>query len=341
VFPHKWQGFADYIPGGAQCAQPTYVIGVTRVQAKAHGLVWFWNVLDVDRYTQFPMHLMVEEGKHALATDKNGDGVFTKSYDVNRRVNDAWGTRDIIRSGLLFSGGYESWMTKVRRPEHRVFPPLPDDSPLQPQLKRRMRGGSFAVYELRSFPPLSFAGNDHQLQHLMSEKEIENWPAEHGISSTKNWGKAFEEGGVVKSLSIALRTDGSGGLVWSFPFFVVKHLEDPMMGGYILQRMYLEHDWHTFGWTALYTPSASRWLDTYLSAGGEDEKYQDTSGNWVSNWDFVFETGIKFRVNINETPLKPLNFFTDYWGVRLGIKNRGFFDVNHISYVIEFGAGSF
>ena len=74
------------------------MIGVTRVSAKAHGLVWFWNVLDSDDYAQFPMHLLVEEGKHALATDKNGDGVFTQGYDVNVRINDAWGTRDIIRT---------------------------------------------------------------------------------------------------------------------------------------------------------------------------------------------------------------------------------------------------
>ena len=63
------------------------------------------------------MHLLVEEGKHGLATDKNGDGVFTKGYDANVRINDAWGTRDIIRTGRLFTGGYQGWMAKVRRPD--------------------------------------------------------------------------------------------------------------------------------------------------------------------------------------------------------------------------------
>jgi len=342
LLPSNWSGFSEWIPGGAKCDKKTYVMGVTRVQAKAHGLVWFWNVLDLDVYTQLPMTLLVEEGKHALATDKNGDGVFTKGYDVNRRVNDAWGTRDIIRSGMLFSGGYESWMTKVRRPEYRVFPPLPEDSPLQPQLRRRMQGGHYAVYELRTFPPLSFAGNDAHLAHLMSDKEVANWPTEEGLRDAKRFTRAVEEGGVVKSLSIAARFEGQTGLVWAFPFFIVKHLEDPMTGGYILQRMYVKDvNWRDFGWMALYTPSASRWLDTYLSAGAEMDKEPDSTGTIVADWDFVFETGLKFRVNVNETPVKFLHVLTDYWGLRLGIKQRGFFDINHLSYVIEFGAGSF
>jgi len=54
IIPHTWSGFATWIPGGAQCARSTYIMGVTRVSAKAHGLVWFWNVLDSDKYARFP-----------------------------------------------------------------------------------------------------------------------------------------------------------------------------------------------------------------------------------------------------------------------------------------------
>ena len=100
-----------------------------RVTAEAHGLRWFYNVVETDRYTRFPMHLLVEEGKHGMCTDKNSDGYYTPGFDVNKRINDAWGLRDIIRGGALFTGDYKAWMSKVRRPEHRVFPPLPEDSP--------------------------------------------------------------------------------------------------------------------------------------------------------------------------------------------------------------------
>jgi len=342
IVQSTWDGFKKWIPRGPRCATTNYVIAVRRVSGQAHGLVWFWNVLDTDDYTQFPMHLLIEEGKHAIATDKNGDGVFMKGYDVNVRINDAWGARDIIRTGLLFTGGYESWMTKLRRPEHRVIPPLPEDSPLRTTLARRSPPGRNAVFELRPFPPLSSAGDDHLLAHLMTDKVVNNWPAVEGLNDAKGWGKALNDGAVIKSLSIAYRNDGDGGVVWSFPFFVVKHLEDPMTGGYILQRMYVRGPHlRDFGWTALYTPSASRWLDSYISAGAENLHTTDTTGTIVGNWAFVMETGIKFRVNINETPLKALHILTDYWGLRAGIKYRGAMNINRLGYVLEFGAGSF
>ena len=342
VLPSTWDGFTKWIPRGARCPVTNYVIAVTRVSGQAHGLVWFWNVLNVDENTQFPMHLIVEEGKHAVATDKNGDGVFTKGFDVNVRINDAWGARDIIRTGLLFSGGYESWMTKVRRPEHRVLPPLPEDSRVRTKMARRHPGVRNAVYELRPFPTLAVADTDHVLAHLMEDKVVEDWPSVEGLNDAKSLGKAVEEGAVIKSLSIAYRNDGDGGLVWAFPFFVVKHLEDPMTGGYVLQRMYVRGpSLRDFGWTALYTPSASRWLDSYLSAGAENLHTVDTAGAIVGDWGFVLETGVKFRVNINETPLKKLHLLTDYWGVRIGIKYRGAMDIRGLSYVFEIGAGSF
>jgi hypothetical protein len=170
VVPSTWDGFKKWFPRGTRCESTNYVIGVRRVSGQAHGLVWFWNVLNTDEYSQFPMHLLIEEGKHAIATDKNGDGVFTKGYDVNVRINDAWGARDIIRTGMLFSGGYESWMTKVRRPEHRVMPPLPEDSPLRTALARRYPGVRNAVYELRPFPPLSSVESD-SCAHPFDERQ--------------------------------------------------------------------------------------------------------------------------------------------------------------------------
>jgi len=342
VLPSTWEGFNKWLPRGPRCATTNYVIGVTRVSGQAHGLVWFWNVLNTDEYSQFPIHLLIEEGKHAFATDKNGDGVFTKGYDVNVRINDAWGARDIIRTGMLFSGGYENWMTKVRRPEHRVMPPLPEDSRLRAALARRHPGVRNAVYELRPFPALSIAKDDPVLAHLMVDKVIANWPEVEGLNDAKGWGKALSDGAVIKSLSIAYRNDGDGGIVWSFPFLVVKHLEDPMTGGYILQRMYVRGPHlRDFGWTALYTPSASRWLDSYISAGAENLHSTDSTGAIAGKWAFVMETGIKFRVNINETPFKALHVLTDYWGLRAGVKYRGAMNINRLTYVLEFGAGSF
>ena len=341
VLPHNWDGFKKWFPNGVACDKPTYVIGVPRVSAQAHGLVWFWNVLNTDQDTEFPMHLLVEEGKHAFATDKNGDGAFTRGYDVNVRINDAWGARDIIRTGHMYTGGYESWMTKVRRPEYRVQPPLPPDSPLRSEVSD-MAGLQNVTYELRPFPPLATEQDDHQLAHLMRDKVVPNWPLQEGFSSKKRWRSEVDQGAVIKSLSISYRYDASMGLVWSFPFFGFKHLEDPVRGGYVLHRMYVQGDkLRDFGWMALYTPSASRWRDTYLSLGAENAHTTDSTGAVSGDWAFVFETGIKWRVNINETPLKVLHYLTDYWGMRFGIKTRGFPTVDRLGFVFEIGAGSF
>jgi hypothetical protein len=349
VVPHWWEGFEEWIPGGADCADTTYVVGITRTSGKAHGLVWFWNVLETDQYTTFPMHLLVEEGKHALATDKNGDGVFTHGYDVNVRINDAWGVRDIIRTGRLYAGGYQSWMAKVRRPEHRVFPPLPDDSPLQVDYQRRIDGMPYVEYELRPFPSAEFAKDDQALYHLVENQYIEDWPDEGRVNDVDAWGKSLSEGAVLKSLSISMLFTGdlAGnfdlGIAWVFPLFVVKHMEEPMTGGYILNRMYVKDvGLRDFGWQLMYMPSASRWFDTYIGAGAEyDQSDPPTQGaDPPSEWNFVLETGFKFRVNVTKSPLKFLPF-TDYWGFRAGIKNVGFPDISRLTYVLEFGAGSF
>lgn len=341
---------------GGRCRERHYVIVVTRVSAKAHGIEWFWNIVEVDEETKFPMYLFVEEGKHALATDKNSDGYFTPSYDVNVRVNDAWGVRDIIRSGGLFSGGYDAWMTKVRKPEHRVFPPLPDDSPLLPAGLERQRDyrGETAVYELRPLPPASSVQawdeeqarteeSPHPLYPFVADKEVEGWPAIEELETWKQVEDWVSSGALKRSLSIALYADGNLGVSWVFPFFIVKNFHVEMSGGYILHRMYLTWgDSDNFGWQLLYTNSASRWIDPYFSAGAEWQGEYVADGNVVDDRiDFVLETGMKFRAQIGHSPLKFLSFLTDFWGFRVGIKNYGFFDIDRLTYVLEVGAGSF
>jgi hypothetical protein len=140
-----------------------------------------------------------------------------------------------------------------------------------------------------------------------------------------------------------VRADGDIGFSLVFPFFIVAHLNENMTGGYIVHRMYFKDDaLQDFGWMAMYMPSASRWVDTYFAAGAELDVERDSAGVKTKNdWDFVLETGLKFRVNMAHTPLKFLTFFTDYWGFRAGVKNRGFFKINELTYVFEIGAGSF
>ncbi len=121
--------------------------------------------------------------------------------------------------------------------------------------------------------------------------------------------------------------------------FIVKNFEDPLTGGFLVWRMYLKDKLRDFGWMLLYTPSASRWIDTYFAAGVEWDS-QVIDGTRSKDANFVLETGIKFRANISTSPLRFLTFFTDFWGLRVGIKNKGFFDIERFTYVLEIGAGA-
>jgi hypothetical protein len=327
-----------------RCDEQNYVIIVTRVTGKAHGIQWFWNVVDVDIETKFPMTILVEEGKHGLATDKNGDGYFTPGYDVNRHINDAWGVRDNIRGGALLSGGYQAWMTKVRHPQHRVHPPLPEDSQLWPNFERRTRydggEGENAVYELRPLPPAELGEYDKGLHHFMEDKEVEDWPELTEASEFQDFVDWVDADKAVKSLAISLYADGDLGFAWVFPLFIVKNMEVKVSGGFLVWRMYAKDDHlQDFGWMLMYANSASRWIDSYLAMGAEWDR-EVVDGVKSTQTDFVLETGIKFRVNVTTSALKFLSFATDFWGFRAGVKNYGFFDIDRLTYVLEFGAGA-
>lgn len=324
-----------------QCDDLHYVVMLSRVTAESHGLEWFYNVLVVDEFTRFSIHLLVEEGKHGMCTDKNNDGYYTPGYDVNRRVNDAWGVRDILSQGALFSGSYQAWMTKVRRKEHRVFPPLPEDSPLREQyVSNGEYAAENAIYELRPYPSSQLAGNDALLNEKMAEKEEPNWPVVVENTDLKKFEDWLAEGLALKSFAISLFTDGNLGLSFVFPFFIFRNFEEPMAHGFLVHRIYLsDKSLRDIGWMILYTPSASRWLDNYFAAGAEWNKVDIGEGNTRTQLDFALETGIKFRLNITKSPLKFLGFFSPFWGFRAGIKNKGFFDIDQLTYVLEFGAG--
>ena len=326
-----------------QCVECPYSILVTRAVGKAHGVLWYDNTLSVDEYTKFPLHILVEEGKHASCTDKNGDGFFTPGYDVNRRVNDAWGVRDVLRSGALFTGNYEAWMTKVREDRHRVFPPLPPDSPLRERLSEYGRyAPDNAVYELRPFPSADKAEPD--LVHFIADKGDPNWPEVTEAASLKNLIQWDDAQSFVKSVSVSLMADGDLGVSVILPLFIVKSLEDPVAGGYLCHRVYFKDEhFRDIGYMLHYTPSASRWVDGYLSAGVEWDQYDVKSdGKWSKRTrsDFVLETGIRFRANLAHSPFGFLSFLTDFWGLRVGLKNYGFFDINRLTYVLEIGSGT-
>ena len=325
-------------PGCPACA---YAISVQRVVAKAHGMLWYDNTLDIDEGVYFPMTLLVEEGKHATCTDRNSDGYYSPGYDVNRRINDAWGVRDVIRTGALFTAAYQGWMTKVRSPETIVVPPLPEDSPLRAGFAADARDLlNKAAYELRPFPDPALAQGDPGLYRLIADKGSTEWPLEVAESDLEKVTKMFTSESFTKSVGAAFRYDGRPGVSVVFPLLIVKNVEEPLTGGWLVNRVYLrfQPERDDIGWNLLYTPSASRWMDPYFSIGFEIDN-EKIDGETETKAHFAFETGVKFRGSIAHTPAKFLSFLTDFWGMRAGLKYLGFADVDELSFVVEVGAG--
>ncbi|MCP4291971.1 MAG: hypothetical protein GY780_09065 [bacterium] len=337
-----------YVHHCEDCIEDKFALFVERTTAKAHGLQWYDNTLVSDEYTEFPMTILVEEGKHASCTDKNHDGVYTPTFDVNQRVNDAWGLRDIMRSGGLYSGGFQAWMAKVRHPEYRVFPPLPKDSPLREFFEFDGRyAANHAIYQLRPFPRPEEVDQEKEptLIHFIDDKGDPEWPELMEANSLKAVTHWMDEETFINSLSFAYRYDGlnyghrnhTGGISMMFPLLIVKNVSDPVAGGWFVNRIYFkDKKLRDFSWNLVYTPSASRWIDGYFAAGWEWD--EDDFGN--VHTDIMTETGLKFRLNMSHTPLSFLSVLgTDFWGVRIGVKNKGIFNWESMGYAVEIGAG--
>jgi hypothetical protein len=81
-------------------------------------------------------------------------------------------------------------------------------------------------------------------------------------------------------------------------------------------------------------------VDGYFSAGAEWDTYDVQEGGTRTRSDFIMETGIRFRANLAHSPFSFMSFLTDFWGLRAGIKNYGFFDIDRLTYVVEIGSGT-
>ena len=138
--------FEVWLEGNDSCRR----VRLASVEAQAHGSRWYSNTLKIRADAKYPMTLLVEEGKHATAPDRNADGSFMRGYDVTERVNDAWGVRDSLGQGVLLSSGYSLEMTKRRTEPFRLLPP---ESPyLQVTARQRSYSDgqpSLGRYELR------------------------------------------------------------------------------------------------------------------------------------------------------------------------------------------------
>jgi hypothetical protein len=352
----KMQVFADQ-EGDCFQARIKLVVGL------AHGVTWYDNIHEVESDTHFPITLLVEEGKHASCPDRNGDGIYTPGYDVNRRVNDAWGVRDVLSTGHLIGSGYNASMTKPRFFTFRMLPPASTERcPGRPSRAARSPE-SIGTYELRAANTIPLCDavargkeekpddesdslrvlrEDRQrLGHMMKDHHFgdQYQPDQMQSRIAKNLGASPIESPTMWVPSFSLRHDGFGTMGVTFVF---RGLD----GGVVWAIPKVNIMREQLGLDLLFTPSVSRWADWYVTVGTDriDGKTQEVDGEEQVirevKWDFATEAGYRFRFRVPQA-IKPAVLYYDFGGVRLGMRTNGFDSLSRFRLVAEIGAGIF
>lgn len=321
------------------CAQ----VRVRRVEGLAHGLDWYSNVLRVEADTIFPVTVLVEEGKHASVPDRNGDGVWTPGYDVNARINDAWGLRDVLGSSVLLGSRYRSSMSKPRVDAFRLLPPDDVATCSGPGVRRAgvqagVQGG-LGRYELRAattVPLCQPSGPEpERLRRMMRYHRFgREWPAEqHGSDLARALSDPENTFRWVSGVNARVDSNRVGATVQG-PGFDLREF-------WLVPRAHLVG--RGWGVEALVTPSASRWADWYAAMGYE--RGLAPRSNAAADAGRVFsgfgaEAGLKFRVATDGKARWALLGYR-FGGVRLGLRTSGFSPVRNLRFVVEIGAGAF
>jgi hypothetical protein len=313
-------------------------VRVRRVEALAHGVDWYSNILNVERDTVFPLMVLVEEGKHAPVPDRNGDGVYTPGYDVNARVNDAWGLRDVIGSSVLLGSRYSASMSKPRADPFRLLPP--DDASVCAGSRRaRNAGESLGRYELRpavEVPSCHPPGPEpERLLRMMRGGHFgPAWPPEEYDSelvrrlSDPETAFRWLSGVNARYESARVHAVLQGPGFDMREFWAVPRVHVSSNGGAL---------------EALITPSASRWVDWYVAAGYERGMTflpPDDTGEREALNGFAGELGLKFRVRAPGRARWALLGYR-FGGVRVGVRSSGFTRIREPRLILEVGAGAF
>lgn len=313
-------------------------IRVDRVEGLAHGLDWYSNILRVADDTVFPLTVLVEEGKHASAPDRNADGVYTPGYDSNVRINDAWGIRDVLGSAVLLGSRYTASMSKPRDEGFRLFPPAGPELCGQRMPPSARGSASLGRYILRpaaqspgGIPPGPDAKRLFQMMRF--HRFGPDWPTKQYSSiSARSLSTPDNVFRILSGFNFRWDTDRVGGSIQG-PGLDLREV-------WVVPRFLLMDGWAT---EAIVTPSASRWVDWYAALGYERDIIRipaSDGGNPELLRGFASELGLKFRVTMPGRARWAVLGYR-FSGIRLGIRTSGFNRMREPRFVIEIGAGAF
>ena len=316
----------------AQDAAGVREVRLRRVVGFAHGTDWYSNELHVESDTRLPVTVLVEEGKHASSPDRNADGIYTPGYDVNRRINDAWGVRDVLGSGFLVAGAFQASMAKPRRLADRRAPPAVNLSGSTSVLASHERDDpAIPRYDLRpaeAVPLCRLEGPEpERLRQMM---QAHRFGPEH----------AADQYHLELLRDLADPLTGTGSLVPGFGARWDRRLGMTLgLRGADLREMYLvpKFNWvgGDIGAEALFTRSAARWQSAYASIGFAREHLPRVE---KPEWNVTTELGMKFRTRF-EGRRRLLALGYQFAGVRLGIRYSGFKTVKLTRMIVEVGPG--
>jgi hypothetical protein len=325
-------------------------VRLASVEGLAHGSRWYSNTLKIRSDIRYPVTLLVEEGKHGMAPDRNADGTFMRGYDITERVNDAWGVRDSLGHGVLLSSGYASEMTKPRAKPFRIVPAA---SPyLQVGARHRSYDDdepSLGQYEMRPANTVaacaSIPADGARLLRMMGDHRFgrDELPTQYAAGSV---GRALSELSLPDSwLSASLRVSGRtlGAAL------VFKGLD--LREGWIVPRVTVSSRDATA--ELLFTPSASRWAGYYLSGGARrqfvttrerrtidtDQGRQEIDVVILPDWKVTVEPGVKIRATL-PAKVRPFVLGYTFGGMRFGVQALGFRQVEQWRFIWEIGAGA-
>lgn len=295
-------------------------------KAHAHNTDWHYNILQIneDEEVKLPLTVLVEEGKHASCPDRNADGFYTPGYDVNVRVNDAWGVRDIFRSRL----------TGARFRSEEFKPRTRKDSGFRVRARLASPTGDVpgleATYELVSAhrtDPCAELEREHYLNLGKRMTELAFGSADpvlHRSAVPYRYGPKVALF-PLRPMAPSYGNDGQSLVTLN----VYSPWELPALGGWPFGRV----SWspgNTDRWffDLGYTPSVSRVLDWYTAGGLRLD--QVGSGGWKRS--FEGELGLQVRVTQWSLP----------FSFRLGVRARvDDFSLSNERLVVEVGVGPF
>ena len=324
-----------------------YRVRMESAEALAHGSRWYSNILSIESDARFPLTVFVEEGKHGSAFDRNVDGQFTRGYDVNKQVNDAWGVRDVLGAGVLLTSAYNPEMTKPRDYRFRVLPPETELLQVPPN-RSSLQFGEEHMYRYQLRP-----GNRVSSCEDMGEngEGLRSMMRYHGYGQDEEPNQYSGLTANLKEvrdprrwLSFSLRADDHLGLA-----LVFKGLD--LHQGWILPKVTVSEV--DFSMTAMFTPSASRFADYYIAGGfrrqfesvertvtiDTEEGRRDITVIDPPHWNFTTEIGLKLRARIPPKARWAVLGY-QFGGVRVGIQALGFGTLDDLRLIFEIGAGA-